>query len=309
MAKFVRRAYDDQVNDDTISGPLHGGADAIEVAEEVVAVLRGRRDGPAALATVTTRSGSAPQIIGAKLILRSDGVVVGTVGGGAIEAKVLDTCRASLRDGRSRLVEANLVQDLAMCCGGSMEVFVEYLQPALRLFILGGGHVAQAIAPIAKSAGFRVSVFDDREEILDSAAFAGVNTAEHDVDDLPEALADLCDNDYLLIITRDHQRDERALAQLLRKPHRYLGMIGSRRKVHTVIARILRRDRAMGKPDPDFSRVRAPIGLALGGRTPGEIAVSVVAELIAHRHGGSGEPMSIIEKVADAPQERLSQTS
>jgi xanthine dehydrogenase accessory factor len=285
---------------------LIGGADPIDVAEEVVAVLRGHRDGPAALATVTSRSGSAPQIIGAKLILRSDGAVVGTVGGGAIEAKVLDACRSALRDGRSRLIEANLVRDLAMCCGGSMEVFVEYLQPALRLFILGGGHVAQAIAPIAKSAGFRVHVFDDREEILDSPAFEDVRTADHDVDDLPEALADITDRDYVLIITRDHQRDERALAQLLRKPHRYLGMIGSRRKIHTVLARILRRDRALGKPDPDFSRVRAPIGLALGGRTPGEIAVSVVAELIAVRHGGSGETMNIIEDVVpklEEPQE------
>lgn len=286
------------MDDDAQTGPLLGGADPIEVAEEVLAVLRGLRGGPAAVATVTTRSGSAPQIIGAKLVLRSDGVVVGTVGGGAIEAKVLEACLASLRDGRSRLVEANLVRDLAMCCGGSMEVFVEYLQPALRLFILGGGHVAQAIAPIAKAAGFRVHVFDDREAILDSAAFEGVTTAEHDVDDLPEALADLSENDYVLIITRDHQRDERALAELLRRPHAYVGMIGSRRKVHTVLARILARERARGLPPPDLSRVRAPIGLALGGRTPGEIAVSVVAELIATRHGGSGQPMSIIEDAA-----------
>lgn len=289
---------------------LQTGADAIDVAEEVVAVLRGRRSGPAALATVTARSGSAPQITGAKLLLRSDGTVVGTVGGGAIEAKVLDACRSSLRDGRSRLVEANLVRDLAMCCGGSMEVFVEYLQPALRLFILGGGHVAQAIAPIAKSAGFRVNVFDDREEILESPAFADVTTAEHDVDDLPEVLADLSEHDYVLIITRDHQRDERALAQLIRKPHKYIGMIGSRRKVHAVLARIVQRDRALGRPDPDLSRVRAPIGLSLGGRTPGEIAVSVVAELIAIRHGGTGEPMSIIddafERLAEEPLSKSS---
>ncbi len=298
MANFFYDAHHVPGDSKTLSRPLLGGADVIEVAEELVAVLRGHRNGPAALATVTARKGSAPQIIGAKLLLRGDGVVVGTVGGGAIEAKVLAACQASLRDGRSRLIVANLVQDLAMCCGGSMEVFVEFLQPALRLFILGGGHVAQAIAPIAKSAGFQVSVFDDREEILDSGAFEGVITAEHDVDDVPVALADLNENDYVLIVTRDHQRDERALAQLLRKPHRYLGMIGSRRKIHTVLARILQRERAMGRPDPDLSRVCAPIGLALGGRTPGEIAVSVVAELIATRHGGTGESMNMIAEAA-----------
>ena len=181
---------------------MDGSAHAIEVAEEVVLVLRGKRKGPAALATVTATRGSAPQIVGAKLLMRSDQTLVGTVGGGAIEAKVLDACRSSLRDGRSRTVSANLVRDLAMCCGGTMEVFVEYVQPALRLFILGGGHVSQAIAPIAKAAGFRVAVLDDREDILDNPSFEGVETQEHDVDDLPEALADLTAEDFVLIVTR-----------------------------------------------------------------------------------------------------------
>src|SRR5690606_6298732 len=112
------------------------------------------------------------------------------------------------------------------------------------------------------------------------------------------ALPDLDDRDYVVITTRDHARDEQALAQLLRRPHRYLGMIGSRRKVHAVPGRILRREQQLGRPWPDLSRVRAPIGLALGGRTPGEIAVSVVAELLAERHGGQGVSMSVVDEAA-----------
>lgn len=274
--------------------PLRGGAHALEVARELVAVLEGRR-GRAALATVVGRQGSAPQILGARLLLHDDGEIVGTVGGGAIEAEVLAGCRQALRDGKPRRVDAQLVRDLAMCCGGSMEVFVEVVEPQVRLFLLGAGHVAQALAPVAAAAGFAVHVLDDRDELLGSPAFAGARTSSYDVDELSAALPDLGDGDYVVITTRDHARDEQALAHLLRRPHRYLGMIGSRRKVHAVLGRILRRELQLGRALPDLSRVRAPIGLALGGRTPGEIAVSVAAELLAQRHGGRAEPMSVVD--------------
>ncbi|MCA9621500.1 MAG: XdhC family protein [Myxococcales bacterium] len=273
------------------------GGSEVDVTRELLAVLESRREGAAALATVIGRRGSAPQIVGAKLLMHPSGRFVGTVGGGAIEAQVIEACRAALRDGRSRRVEANLVVDLAMCCGGSMEIFVEYVAPQARLFVIGAGHVAQALAPIAQSAGFAVSVFDDREELLDHPAFAEVTTASLDVDELAEVLEDLSDQDFLLIITRDHARDEKALAALLRRPHRYLGMIGSRRKVHRILSRIHQREAALGRPPPDLSRLRAPIGLDLGGRTPGEIAVSVVAELVMVRHGGGGGALSIVGSI------------
>ncbi|MCA9653370.1 MAG: XdhC family protein [Myxococcales bacterium] len=279
---------------DGASKPLRGGAQALEVAREVVRVLEGER-GRAALATVIGRQGSAPQVLGARLMLHGDGEIVGTVGGGAIEAEVLAACRMVLRDGKPRRVDAQLVRDLAMCCGGSMEVFVELLQPQLRLVIVGAGHVAQALAPVAEAAGFSVHVYDDREELLANPAYAHAVTGAYDVDELQEALPDLGEHDYVVITTRDHARDEKALAHLLHRPHRYLGMIGSRRKVHAVLGRILRREQGLGRPWPDLTRVRAPIGLSLGGRTPGEIAVSVVAELLAVRHGGGGVPMSVID--------------
>jgi xanthine dehydrogenase accessory factor len=269
-----------------------GSATAVDVARAVLDVLDGTAGTRAALATVIGRSGSAPQIIGARLLLRADGQMVGTVGGGAIEAQVIEACKKSLDDGRSRRIEAHLVRDLGMCCGGSMEVFVEFVQPQPRLFVVGAGHVAQALVPLAISAGFRVAVFDDREDMLEHPAFIDARREAFDVDELDAAIPDLDARDYVIVLTRDHARDERALAELVRRPHRYLGMIGSRRKVHAVLRRIVHKEQQLGRPAPDFARVRAPIGLALGGRTPIEIAISIVAELVADRHGGSGQPMS-----------------
>ncbi len=277
----------------------------LAVAEMIVAILSGRRRGPAALATVIGRNGSAPQGAGARLLWTADGQLYGTVGGGAIEAQVLEACRACLRDGVTRTVKANLVRDLGMCCGGSMEVFVELLQAQSRLVLIGAGHVAQAIAPIAEAAGFRVAVLDDREDMLAHPAFAGAQRLDYDVDELAQALPEVGAHDFVVILTRDHQRDEQALSAMLGKPYAYLGMIGSRRKVHAVLARILNRCHGQGLPRPCFDRVHAPIGLALGGRTPSEIAVSVVAELIAVRCGGSTESMNILPQVVDQVAVRI----
>lgn len=268
----------------------------LDVTRALVAVLEGSVRTAAALATVIERSGSAPQIVGARLLLHDDGTQVGTVGGGAIEAEVIAACRAALRDGNARRIRHNLVRDLGMCCGGTMEVLVEFVQPMPRLVVIGAGHVSQALVPVAATAGFRVTVFDDREEMLEHPAFTGVEVHLRDVDELDGALGDLDDRDYVVILTRDHARDERALAWLVDRPHRYLGMIGSRRKVIAVVRRILHR--RTGAP-PDFSRVRAPIGLSLGGRTPAEIAISIVAEMIADRHGGTGEAMNTIGALVD----------
>lgn len=175
--------------------------------------------------------------------------------------------------------------------------------PRARLIVIGAGHVSQALAPVAALAGFAVTVLDDREELLARPAFAGARAGCYDVDELDEALPQLTDEDFIVIITRDHARDERALANLVRRPYRYLGMIGSRRKVHTVLARILRREAAMGRAAPDLARVRAPIGLELGGRSPAEIAVSVVAELLAERCGGDGAPMNLVPALTCARAE------
>lgn len=276
----------------------------LAVTQAVAAVLTGARPGPAALATVIARSGSTPQVVGARLLLFGDGTMIGTVGGGAIEAQVIEACAATLVDRGHRRIEAHLVRDLGMCCGGAMEVFIEPIEAPARLVLCGAGHVAQAIAPLAAAIGLRLCVVDDRDECLAHPAFAAADRRPYDTAELAEALPDLCGGDYVVILTRDHARDEEALRHLLGRPHRYLGMIGSRRKVHTVLARILRRERALGRPEPDLSRLRAPVGLALGGRTPAEIAVSVIAEVLADRHAGSGAAMSVVAEAAAVARAR-----
>jgi xanthine dehydrogenase accessory factor len=282
-----------------------GSATAAQLAKAVYELLDGRAVDPngrpvgeAALATVIRRSGSAPQVAGARLLVYPDGRALGTVGGGAIELQVLDSCRQVLRTGKPRTVEAHLVRDLGMCCGGAMEVFVDYLQAEARLILVGAGHVAQALAPLARTLGYRVLVADDREELLEDPAFEQVERLAYDADEIDDAIPDLSERDVIVIVTRDHGRDERALAKLIERPHAYLGMIGSVRKVHTVLARILRRYDERGLPRPDLSRVHAPVGLALGGRTPPEIAVSIAAELIALRHGGGGSTMNVVTDAA-----------
>lgn len=264
----------------------------IHVAEAVVEVLHGRR-AAAAVATVVKRSGSAPQVLGAKLLYAGPDDVVGTVGGGAIEAEVLRACENVLKSGRPQTVARDLMRDLGMCCGGQMEVFVERIQARHRLHLIGAGHVGQAVASVARVAGFDVHVYDDREALLAHAAFEGTSTYAVEADEVAAAVVGSDARDAYLIMTRDHLLDERALLSVLSQPHAYLGMIGSRRKVYRVLQRVLRRFDERGRPRPDLGRLRAPIGLDLGGRTPGEIAVSVIAELIAARHGGDGGPMSV----------------
>ena len=249
----------------------------VEVTEALLALLKG--GGRGALATVVRTSGSAPQRVGARLLLRPDGTMVGTVGGGAIEATVLealDTCR---RSGRPEVVVRDLGRDLGMCCGGRMEVLVEPIEAEPRLIVCGAGHVALPTAAIARAAGFRVTVVDDREELLTAERFEGCERIQMEPAEAAEALRPT-DQDWVLIVTHDHHLDEDALAAFASRPHRYVGMIGSRRKVFRVLQRLQHRGRL-----PDLERVYAPVGLDLGAVSPAEIAVSVVAELVALRHG------------------------
>ena len=174
-----------------------------------------------------------------------------------------------------------------------MEIFIEPVGLRPWLFIFGGGHVGKAITRVAVVAGFRVHVIDAREEFADPSRHpdaAAVTCVEPTdiVAELPWG-----PDAYAVIVTHDHRLDEDLLKRCLGKPARYLGMIGSRAKVHRIVGRLA----AMGEPVADAAHLRAPIGLGIGGREPGEIAVSVVAELVSVRHGHHTEevaPMSVV---------------
>jgi len=248
-----------------------------EIAEAILEVLQS--SGRGALATVVRTSGSTPQQAGARLLLKPDGNTLGTVGGGAIEQAVLAALVEAQRSGRSELLVRDLGYDLGMCCGGRMEIFVEPVQAAPRLFMFGAGHVARATAPLARGIGFDVTVVDEREELCTAERFPGCTL---EVVDPPALLKRklLGDGDWLLIVTHDHALDERTLELCLQQSVRYIGLVGSRRKVFRLLRRIAER-----KPGLELHRVYAPVGLDLGAIGPEEIAVSIAAELVAVRRG------------------------
>jgi xanthine dehydrogenase accessory factor len=252
----------------------------VQAVSELLA--RGERG---ALATVVRTAGSTPQEPGARLLRYEDGRTLGTVGGGRIEQVVLEALEQAQKDNAPRTVSWDLGRDLGMCCGGRMELFIEPLDGSARLIVFGAGHVACATARVAQRVGFRVVIVDEREDLNSDERFPGCTRllAAHD-----EALRKLEPQatDWMLVMTHDHRLDEEALARALSGPHRYIGMIGSRRKVLRVMARIEARHGALS-----LDRVFAPVGLDLGALGPEEIAVAIAAELIALRHGRSANHM------------------
>jgi xanthine dehydrogenase accessory factor len=266
-----------------------------DIARAVLEVLSTRRR--AALATVVRVSGSTPQEAGARLLLREDGSCLGTVGGGALEHALLPELRSVLASGRSQLFCRDLAHDLGMCCGGRMEIFIEPIWPAPRLWLLGAGHVAKPTAALALTVGFDVLVVDEREELNTEARFPGCQLL---LQDPSEALrnAEVDERDWIVIVTHDHQLDEQALTTAAGLCARYVGLVGSRRKVLRLVQRVsLKR-----QGDVPVERIYAPVGLDLGATTPAEIAVSIVAELVALRHG---RPAAHLRALSD---ERASQT-
>lgn len=248
-----------------------------DLARALLDVLESGQRG--ALATVVRTAGSTPQVAGARMLLRADGSTLGTVGGGAIELAVREALERCRDGGPGQLLTRELGHDLAMCCGGRMEVFIEAIESAPRLWLYGAGHVCHAVAPLARSLGFEVTVVDEREELNTEARFVGCARV---LLDPPSQLkrAALGARDWVLIATHDHALDEQLLELSLARAPRYIGLVGSKRKVFRLIERIVRRRGADG-----LARLYAPVGLALEAVEPAEIAVSIAAELVALRRG------------------------
>ncbi len=243
-----------------------------------------RRGRAAVLITVVRTGGSTPRKSAAKMLVYRDGTD-GTIGGGRVELEAIEAARALLGEGyaaRPALRRWHLTHDLAMCCGGEMEVFMEPMLPTARLFVCGGGHVGRALAPIAAQLGFAVQVVDDLDENLRAERFPE-GTSLCDTFDVASWPA-LSEDDYVVVVTRDHAIDQRLMEALLPRPLAYLGLIGSRRK----IALFKERTVARGLDAALWERVRAPIGLEIGAETPEEIAVAIAAELVAVRRARRG---------------------
>lgn len=268
---------------------LHGESSI----HRIVADLHDRRE-PFCLAILVGEHGSSPRGTGARMIVFPDGRTVGTVGGGAIEAHATVLCRAALEAGVPSLHRVDLTK-IGMGCGGEVTLFVEPHAASPALFLLGGGHCAEALHRVIVPCGFRVQVVEDRAELLCDARFPGA--AFHHAADWKAGIEALPfrDGDFAVIVTRGHKLDLDALVAVLAHPAKlaYVGMIGSRNKVAANFRAALER----GIPEAKIDAVRSPIGLDTGGVTPAEIAVSIAAEMLAVRHGASGRPMREIKRV------------
>jgi xanthine dehydrogenase accessory factor len=238
-----------------------------------------RRGERFAFVTVVGCEGSSPRHLGAKMIVREDGTVLGTVGGGALEARAVERARAAVAAGRPERLSVPLGPALGQCCGGQVELFVEPDLPAERLLLFGAGHVAMELARAAAPLGFEVTVVDSRAEWNSAGRFPG---AERLLEDGDEALGNLtldARSTYCAVMTHRHDLDELLVRRLLERPIRYLGLIGSRTKW----ARFRERFAERGLPAEAVARVRCPMGLDVKAETPAEIAAAVAAELVLVR--------------------------
>jgi xanthine dehydrogenase accessory factor len=251
-------------------------AEALDRGEEV------------ALATIVSSIGSTPQRVGAKMLVYADGRTVGTIGGGCYENDAFWKAREAIKNRRAVKVKYELSDDFAeesgLICGGQMEVFIEPVEPAPDVYIFGAGHVGHQLAKMAHDIGFRVHLIDDREKFANRELFPeGVDVI---VEEIPTWIENhpLPPTAYAVIVTRGHRHDLDAVRALAQRQIRYVGLIGSRAKVKRIFDALLEE----GVEAAALQRLHAPIGLDIGAITPQEIAVSILAELIAVKHGRVG---------------------
>ena len=258
----------------------------MDIYEELV---RLRNSGQkCALATIVEVRGSIPSYESAKLLVREDGSMTGTIGGGCVEAEVWNAAREVIQTEKPKHLTFNLGQDAAydngLICGGQLDVFVEPIMPVPHAFIFGAGHISKSLSKVATLAGFASVVIDNRDTFANRERFpeaAAVHAAEYE-----EVFPQLAINEtsYVIIVTRGHRDDMRVLELAVATPARYIAMIGSKRKVLNVIRELEKQ----GIPRESFERIHAPVGLDIGAISPEEIAISVTAEMIAvRRNAGS----------------------
>ena len=233
-----------------------------------------------AMATVLERRGSAPGTAGQKLYLAEDGTCLGTVGGGAVERETLGALASIVRDplAKHQVRTFTLGAELGMCCGGRVEMLLEPIEAVMPCLIVGGGHVASAVAPLLVKVGFAVTVVDARVGWGDEerpVPIAGVRCISGDYDDVEDADP----RGACLVMTHDHVLDQEAIEWALAKGFAFVGGVGSRAKAERTRQRL----EAKGVPVADRARVRMPLGVDIGARLPDEIAVSIAAEMVAWR--------------------------
>lgn len=253
----------------------------MDLYQEIVKLRQEGRRG--AVATIVNVHGSIPSFETAKMLVRDDGSILGTIGGGCVEAEVWQAAREVMVSEKARTLTFNLNQnpkyDTGLVCGGTLEIFLEPILPPAMLYIFGAGHVALNLSRIAGLAGFDVTIIDDRENYASRERFPEAKAVI--AQDFEQAMPSITPNESssIVIVTRGHRDDMRILRWAVQTRARYVGMIGSKRKIITIFRELTQE----GIPAHRFERVHAPVGLDIGAITPEEIAVAITAELIAIR--------------------------
>jgi xanthine dehydrogenase accessory factor len=267
----------------------------VDIYEEIARLRRlGQK---CALATIVQVNGSIPSYESAKLLVREDGSMLGTIGGGCVEAEVWNAAREVIATERPRNMNFSLGQDAAydngLICGGQLSVFVEPVVPQPRAFIFGAGHISKSLSKVADLAGFATIIVDNREAFAHRDRFPEAEEiyAEEYEEIFPKL--NIRDTSYLIIVTRGHRDDMRVLRWAITTPARYIAMIGSKRKVIGVVKELEKEGIARSA----FDRVFAPMGFDIGAITPEEIAVSVVAEMIAVRRDPDTEWRAVAKSI------------
>jgi xanthine dehydrogenase accessory factor len=267
----------------------------MDIFDELVALRR--KGQKCALATIVQVNGSIPSYESAKLLVREDGSMAGTIGGGCVEAEVWNAAREVIETEQPRHLTFSLGQDAAydngLICGGQLNVFVEAIIPQPRAFIFGAGHISKSLSKVATLAGFATVIVDDREQFANRDRFPEadeVHAGEYE-DVFPKL--EVNHSSYIVIVTRGHRDDMRVLKWALTTNARYISMIGSKRKVLNVMKELEKE----GMRREDFQRLHAPMGLEIGAISPEEIAVSVAAEMIAVRRNATSEWRSVSKSI------------
>jgi xanthine dehydrogenase accessory factor len=250
----------------------------LDIYEEIVKLKKAGKS--AAVATVISAKGSTPREEGSKMLIRSDGTIVGSIGGGNLEALVQKAALEIIASGKARTIHFDLSEkdaaEVGMICGGVTDILIEPIIPAPVLFIFGAGHISISLAVIGKMLDFSVTVIDDRADFANKERFPAAD--EIYAEDMQQVFNKLNVNEssYIVIVTRGHAHDEVVLEWAVTTPALYIGMIGSKTKNQTIYNHLKQRRVSQETLD----RVHAPIGLQINAETPEEIAVSIMAEII-----------------------------